>query len=65
MKFASKLPLHPTGMLNDFDHLISTRLVEGINNKIKVLRRIAYNFRNIEYFKLRVYSNNGARYALI
>jgi hypothetical protein len=29
---------------------------EGINNKIKVLKRQAYGFRDQEYFKLRLYN---------
>jgi len=30
-------------------------MTEGINNKIKTLKRQAYGFRDIEYFKLRLY----------
>ncbi|MBP3726336.1 MAG: transposase, partial [Bacteroidaceae bacterium] len=33
----------------------STAKVEGINNKIKVLKREAYGFRDERYFKLRLY----------
>jgi transposase len=29
--------------------------LEGLNNKIKVLKRQAYGFRDNEYFKLRLY----------
>jgi transposase len=29
--------------------------VEGINNKIKTLKRQAYGFRDMTYFKLRLY----------
>ncbi len=29
---------------------ISTGNVEGLNNKIKVFKRIAYDYRNEEYF---------------
>ncbi|MBQ6200261.1 MAG: transposase, partial [Prevotella sp.] len=32
-----------------------TAKVEGINNKIKVLKREAYGFRDEQYFKLRLY----------
>jgi len=38
-----------------FRHRISTGPLEGLNNKIKVLKRIAYGFRDIEYFKLRLF----------
>ncbi|MBO4663943.1 MAG: transposase, partial [Bacteroidaceae bacterium] len=34
----------------------STAKVEGINNKIKVMKRNAYGFRDEEYFKLRLYA---------
>jgi transposase len=29
--------------------------LEGMNNKVKVLKRQAYGFRDEEYFKLRLY----------
>lgn len=64
-KFANKLAAHLTGILNYFDHPITTAKVEGINNKIKVLKRMAYGFRDMEYFKLRIYSLHKATYALI
>ena len=65
MKFANKLACHRYGILNFFTHRITTGKVEGINNKIKVLKRKAYGFRDMEYFKLRIYSLNDARYALL
>jgi transposase len=37
-----------------YDHPISTAPLEGLNNKIKVLKRMAYGFRDMEFFKLRV-----------
>ncbi len=33
---------HQVGILNYFNHLITTGLLKGINNKIKVLKRKAY-----------------------
>jgi len=35
---------------------IRTSVLEGINNKIKVLKRIAFGFRDFEYFFLRIKS---------
>lgn len=64
-KFANTLASHRIGVLNYFDHPITTSMVEGINNKIKVLKRQAYGFRDIEYFKLRIYSLHESRYAII
>ncbi len=65
MKFAYKLASHRHGILNFFTHRITTGKVQGINNKIKVLKRKAYGFRDMEYFKLRIYSLINARYPLL
>ena len=43
------------GLLSYFDHRIDNGKAEGINNKIKVLKRQAYGFYDQEYFKLRLY----------
>ncbi len=39
-------------LLNYFKHFISSGKIEGINNKIKTIKRQAYGFRDMEYFKL-------------
>lgn len=64
-KFARTLAAHRTGILNFFDHPFTTGMVEGINNKIKLLKRQAYGFRDMEYFTLRIYALHESRYALI
>lgn len=64
-KFAKTLAAHRTGILNFFDHPFTTGMVEGINNKIKLLKRQAYGFRDMEYFSLRIYALHESRYALI
>lgn len=43
------------GLLSYFKHRIDNGKAEGINNKIKVLKRQAYGFHDLEYFKLRLY----------
>lgn len=43
------------GLLSYFVHGIDNGKAEGINNKIKVLKRQAYGFQDLEYFKLRLY----------
>jgi transposase len=43
------------GLLSYFDHRINNGKEEGINNKIKVLKRQASGFRDQEYFKLKLY----------
>ena len=54
VKLAKTLRNHRHGLLAYFDHRISTGPLEGLNNKIKVLKRQAYGFRDIEYFRLRL-----------
>ncbi len=65
IKFANSLAGHRLGILNYFDHRITTGKVEGINNKIKTLKRQAYGYRDMEYFKLRIYNLHESRYSLI
>jgi transposase len=50
-------------ILNYFTHRITNGVVEGINNKIKTLKRQAYGFRDMEYFKLRLLHLHRARYS--
>ena len=64
-QFAKTLAAHRCGILNYFDHRITTGKVEGINNKIKVLKRQAYGFRDMAYFKLRIYFLHQSTYALV
>lgn len=54
-RLANTLDTHRPGLLAYFRHRISTGPLEGLNNKIKVLKRQAYGFRDMEYFKLRLY----------
>ncbi|MCF6170715.1 MAG: transposase, partial [Bacteroidales bacterium] len=39
--------------------------LEGMNNKIKVLKRKAYGYRDMEYFKLKIYNLHYAKYPLL
>lgn len=50
-------------LLNYFKHRISNGKTEGVNNKIKTMKRQAYGFRDIEYFKLRLYNLHKTRYS--
>ncbi len=54
-RLANTLDAHRPGLLAYFRHRISTGPLEGLNNKVKVLKRQAYGFRDMEYFKLRLY----------
>jgi transposase len=64
-KFVNTLLAHRTGILNWFVYRISTGPLEGFNNKIKVLKRKAYGFRDMEYFALKIYSLHDIRYAFL
>ncbi len=55
---------HKFGILNWYDHPISSGRMEGTNNKIKVLKRMAYGYRDMEFFKLRILAIHEAKYAL-
>ena len=50
--FAKMLKKYAYGILNHCRFPIHTSRLEGINNKIKVIKRKAYGFHDIEYFSL-------------
>lgn len=52
--FAGRLDNYREGILNHCDHKVHTSKLEGINNKIKVLFRRSYGYRDMEYFELKV-----------
>lgn len=54
VKLAQTLRAHRHSILSYYKHHISTGPLEGMNNKIKVLKRQAYGFRDMEYLKLRL-----------
>jgi transposase len=62
---ARTLLYHFKGLLSYFEHGIDNGKAEGINNKIKVLKRQAYGFRDQEYFKLRLYNLHKKEYQLV
>jgi transposase len=53
-EFARKLRAYLPGILAHCHWPLHTSLLEGINNKIKVLKRMAYGFRDDEYFFLKI-----------
>jgi transposase len=63
--FAKTLLGHRTGLLAWYHHPISTGPLEGVNNKIKLLQRRAYGYRDMELFKLRILSLHITRFELI
>lgn len=54
IRFAKGLLRHVDGILNHCAYPIHTGRLEGINNKIKVIKRQAYGYRDQEYFKLKI-----------
>lgn len=52
--FARKLKGYIGGVLAHCRFPLHTSLLEGINNKIKVIKRMAYGFRDDEYFFLKI-----------
>lgn len=53
-RFARQLKLYLPGIIAHCHYPLNTALVEGINNKIKVMKRMAYGYRDDEYFFLRI-----------
>jgi transposase len=45
-----------TYILNAFDCTLSNGFTEGVNNTIKVIKRIAYGYRNFRNFRARIFS---------
>jgi transposase len=63
--FANTLENHRAGILAYYDFPISTGPLEGTNNKIKTLQKQAYGFRDIPFFKLKIYALHETKYALV
>jgi len=42
------------GIINHCRHKINTARLEGINNKIKVMKQRAYGYHDFDYFKLKI-----------
>lgn len=63
--FANTLRTHKRGILAYYDYRISTGPLEGTNNKIRILQRQAYGFRDQIFFILRIYALHTTRYELV
>ncbi|MBU1185813.1 MAG: ISL3 family transposase [Acidobacteria bacterium] len=53
-KFADTLDRYSYGILNHCDYPIHTGKLEGVNNKIKVIKRKAYGYHDLRYFSLKI-----------
>jgi transposase len=52
--FARRLKPYVEGIVAHARYPLGTNLIEGINNKIKVIKRMAYGFRDDAYFFLKI-----------
>jgi transposase len=62
---AKTLSAYRSGILAYYDFPISTGPLEGTNNKIKTMKRQAYGFRDMEFFKLKIMALHETKYALV
>lgn len=53
-KCANMLQRYSYGILNHCDYQIHTSKLEGVNNKIKVIKRKAYGFLDVSSFSLKI-----------
>jgi transposase len=54
IRFARNLSVHIEGLVAYARYHLTTGILEGMNNRIKVIKRVAYGFRDDEYFFLRI-----------
>ena len=62
---ANTLDKHRTGILNWYDFRISTGPFERIKNKIGALQRMAFGYRDHDYFVAKLYALDLSKFALI
>nr|WP_311567178.1 ISL3 family transposase [Photobacterium arenosum] len=56
IQFAQKLKKYRAGITSSAVHALHTCRLEGMNNKIKVMKRMAYGYRDTGYFFLKIRS---------
>jgi transposase len=64
-QMAKTLAAHRSGLLAYYDVRITSGPLEGTNNKIKTMKRQAYGFRDLEFFKLKILAIHETKYALV
>ena len=60
--FGRLLDRHFKGIVAHATYKISNGKIEGINNKIKTLRRSAYGYLDDDYFFLKIFDISRAKY---
>jgi transposase len=63
-RFATTLEEHAEGILAWYDAPISTGPLEGTNNKIQLMKRQAYGFRDPEFFRLKILGIHETRHVV-
>ena len=63
-QFAKTLVRYREGLLAHCKYQINSGTLEGFNNKIKVLKRVAYGFHNDKYFVLKS-SRHAQEYSML
>jgi transposase len=53
-RFVNTVASHIDTILAWYEHSITSGPLEGLNNKIKVMKRSAYGYRDFEFFGLRL-----------
>jgi len=64
-QFADTLEEHQEGVLNYYHYPISTGPLEGTNTKIQAMKRQAYGFRDLEFYKLKILGIHETKHALV
>jgi len=54
MRFTRKLEPYLDGIISSARHRLNTSVLEGMNNRIKVIKRMAYGYRDTEFFFLKI-----------
>lgn len=54
VQFANRLRPYAHGIIASARYRLNTSVLEGINNRIKVIKRMAYGYRDTDYFFLKI-----------
>jgi len=65
MKFAKTLASRHHSLLAWYDYPISTGPLEAVNNKIRLMNRQAFGYRDPQFFELKLFALHTTRYALV
>ena len=54
IRFARLLKPYAEGIISSATYRLNTSVLEGMNNRIKVIKRMAYGYRDSDYFFLKI-----------